>query len=57
MAYIKDNTGNLHKSHGLCEECGNVGTYVRAVRIKGWQRTAAIYACTVHRGDEWAAGK
>ncbi|MFI8452194.1 hypothetical protein [Streptomyces erythrochromogenes] len=48
MTLIKDKTGTLHKKNGPCEECGEVGTYVRAVRVRGWQRPAAVYACPTH---------
>ncbi|WP_415940396.1 hypothetical protein [Streptomyces sp. 039-1] len=51
MAYILDKTGTLHKGTGPCEECGEPGHYVRAVRICGWERSAAIYACNTHHDD------
>ncbi|WP_158075009.1 hypothetical protein [Streptomyces sp. MJM1172] len=48
MTLIKDTTGTLHLKNGRCEECGELGEYVRAVRILGWKRPAAVYACPAH---------
>ncbi|QPB09738.1 hypothetical protein CPT_Shaeky_051 [Streptomyces phage Shaeky] len=44
-----DRWGVLHQRYGTCEECGQPGRYVRAVRVRYGTRPVPVYACQTHR--------